>query len=99
MHNTCGVCVATLYLSQYAWNKYMMRALTSPGMQITALEKVRERVGLPKNERGPEDLEVAAGVHGLSEIELITFIDMAEARYRAKRMDPGGVAPCCHCYA
>ena len=72
-------------------------ALTIPGMQITALEEVRERVKLPKDKRGPEDLEIAAGVHGLSEIELNTFIDMAEARYRAKRMDPGEVASCCHC--
>lgn len=70
-----------------------MRALTVPEMQITALEKVRDRLQLPKDERGPEDLEVAAGVHGLSEIELTTFIDMAEARYRAKRMDPGGGCP------
>ena len=58
-------------------------------MQISALENVRRSVGLPLNERGPQELEVAAGVHGLSEIELHTFIDMAEARYRAKRMDPG----------
>ena len=66
-----------------------MRALTIPEMQITALKEVRERLNLPVDERGPEDLEVAAGVHGLSEIELNTFIDMAEVRYRAKRMDPG----------
>ena len=59
------------------------------GMQITSLEKVRESVGLAVNERGPQELEVAAGVHGLSEIEINTFVDMAEARYRAKRMDPG----------
>lgn len=65
------------------------RALTALEMQITALEKVRESVGLAVNERGPQELEVAAGVHGLSEIEINTFIDMAEARYRAKRMDPG----------
>jgi len=58
-------------------------------MQITALEKVRTSVGLAVNERGPQELEVAAGVHGLSELELNTFVDMAEARYRAKRMDPG----------
>ena len=61
------------------------------------MEKVRDSVGLPKNERGPQELEVAAGVHGMSETELNTFIDMAEARYRAKRMDPGEVAPRYHC--
>lgn len=66
-------------------------------MQITAMEKVRDSVGLPKNERGPQELEVAAGVHGMSETELNTFIDMAEARYRAKRMDPGESAPCYDC--
>lgn len=58
-------------------------------LQITALEEVRKSVGLSLNERGSQELEVAAGVHGLSEIELNTFVDMAEARYRAKRMDPG----------
>ena len=58
-------------------------------LQIKALEKVREAVGLPINERGPQELEVAAGVHGISEIELNTFVDMAEARYRSKRCDPG----------
>lgn len=63
-------------------------------MQITTLEKVRQGVGLPTNERGPQELEVAAGVHGLSEVELNIFVDMAEARYRAKRMDPG--ATCLH---
>ena len=71
-------------------------AISSPdmsAMQITALEEVRQGVGLPLNKRGPQELEVAAGVHGLSEIELNTFVDMAEARYRAKRMDPG--APTC----
>lgn len=68
---------------------HLIRALTVLDMQITALEKVRESVGLVLNERGPQELEVAAGVHGLSELELNTFVDMTEARYRAKRMDPG----------
>ena len=77
----------------------VIRPLTAFEMQITALGKVRDRVGLEINERGPQKLEVAAGVRGLSEIELNTFIDMAEARYRAKRMEPGEVAPCCHCPA
>lgn len=60
------------------------------------MEKVRDSVGLPKNERGPQELEVAAGVQGMSETELNTFVDIAEARYRAKRMDPGESAPCHH---
>jgi hypothetical protein len=57
--------------------------------QVTRLKGVRERLGLPAEERGPEEVEVAAGVHGLSQIELDAFVDLAVQRYQTKRMDPG----------
>ena len=57
--------------------------------QVTRLKGVRERLGLPAEERGPEEVEVAAGVHGLSQIELDAFVDLTVQRYQTKRMDPG----------
>ena len=57
--------------------------------QVSRLKGVRERLGLPAEERGPEEVEVAAGVHGLSQIELDAFVDLAVQRYQTKRMDPG----------
>ena len=56
---------------------------------MSKLRGVRERLGLPVDERGPEEIEVAAGVHGLSQIELDAFVDLAVERYQTKRMDPG----------
>ena len=44
---------------------------------------------MPAEERGPEEVEVAAGVHGLSQIELDAFVDLTVQRYQTKRMDPG----------
>ena len=57
--------------------------------QVSRLRGARERVGLPEGERGPEEVEVAAGVHGLSELELNAFVDLSVERYQTKRMDPG----------
>ncbi|DBB09251.1 hypothetical protein WJX82_001205 [Trebouxia sp. C0006] len=57
--------------------------------QVTRLKGVRERLGLPAEERGAEEVEVAAGVHGLSQIELDAFVDLTVQRYQTKRMDPG----------
>ena len=50
---------------------------------------------MPAEERGPEEVEVAAGVHGLSQIELDAFVDLAVQRYQTKRMDPGNTL-CSH---
>ena len=63
--------------------------------QVSRLKGVRERLGLPAEERGPEEVEVAAGVHGLSQIELDAFVDLAVQRYQTKRMDPGNTL-CSH---
>lgn len=60
---------------------------------MSKLRGVRERLGLPIEERGPEEIEVAAGVHGLSQIELDAFVDLAVERYQTKRMDPGDTPP------
>ena len=53
------------------------------------LRGVRKRLELPADDRGPEEVEVAAGVHGLSNIELTALLDLAVQRYQTKRMDPG----------
>ncbi len=63
--------------------------------QVSRLKGVRERLGLPAEERGPEEVEIAAGVHGLSQIELDAFVDLAVQRYQTKRMDPGNTL-CSH---
>ena len=70
------LCVAGSHAGLSAW-------------QVSRLKGVRERLGLPAEERGPEEVEVAAGVHGLSQIELDAFVDLAVQRYQTKRMDPG----------
>ena len=58
---------------------------------------MRQRLGLPIEERGPEEIEVAAGVHGLSQRELHGFVDLAVQRYQSKTMDPGQpTTPCQH---
>ena len=56
---------------------------------MEGLRGVRQRLGLPIEERGPEEIEVAAGVHGLSQRELHGFVDLAVQRYQSKTMDPG----------
>ena len=56
---------------------------------MEGLRGVRQRLGLPVEERGPEEIEVAAGVHGLSQRELHGFVDLAVQRYQSKTMDPG----------
>ena len=61
-------------------------------MQVEILRGVRKRLELPADDRGPEEVEVAAGVHGLSSIELTALLDLAVQRYQSKRMDPG--KPC-----
>ena len=79
---------------------HQIRTLTSPETQIAELARVRGTLELAVNERGEQELEAAAGLHGLSELEVNTFVDMAEARYRAKRMDPGmplAIAPTSEC--
>ena len=58
-------------------------------MQVSILRGARERLELPIEERGPEEVEVAAGVHGMSQIELNAFVDLVVERYQTKRMDPG----------
>ena len=55
---------------------------------------MRKRLGLPIEERGPEEVEVAAGVHGLSQRELHGFVDLAVQRYQSKLLDPGKCSIC-----
>ncbi len=63
--------------------------LAGVNLQVEILKGVRKRLELPSEERGPEEIEVAAGVHGLSQIELNAFVDLVVERYQTKRMDPG----------
>ncbi len=49
----------------------------------------RARLGLERNVRGPAVMERAAGVDGLTAVELSRFVDLCKQLYDDKRVDPG----------
>ena len=62
-------------------------------MQVEEMRKRREHLGLPSDgTRGPEAVEVAAGVHAVTKRQLTGLVEHCAQRYEAKRMDPG---KCC----
>ncbi len=49
----------------------------------------RVRLGLDRGARGPAPMERAAGVDGLTAVELTRFVGLCKQLYDDKRVDPG----------
>lgn len=56
---------------------------------MDAYAAARKRLGLPSDGRGNELLEYIAGLDGLNQLQLDTFIKRVIAKYETKRIEPG----------
>lgn len=50
---------------------------------------MRQKLGLPMDDRGPRHIEAVAAAQSVTAEELREFVKLCSQRYDAKRMDPG----------